>query len=175
MYLNFGERTELDDEADAIPSNFLHWTLLEDTKNVPAGAIKCGTDPDGNDAYVARVNFSEDLLPANFIPAKEGAYAPWSCRAHYIKEDIELLLDADCIWVPASNGNVPENAIVTGYTEMGEDLYTGRAQYEGILLGGKVHRSHGVLYMPFNGQEVNIKEYEVLVRNVAASEQEISH
>ena len=66
-------------------------------------------------------------------------------------------------WIPCSNGNVPPGAISTGYTSTGEALYIGRAIHNGNFTPGKVHPSHRVLYVPFNGGEHRHTQYEVLV------------
>lgn len=39
----------------------------------------------------------------------------------------------------------------------------GRCLHEGTQTPGKVQPSHGCLYIPFNGEEVSVTEYEVLV------------
>lgn len=62
----------------------------------------------------------------------------------------------------ASGGNVPDRSVATG-EENGESLFIGRAQHEGSLTVGKIHPSHGVIYIPFGGQEIAYPEYEVLV------------
>ncbi|XP_037940978.1 uncharacterized protein LOC119679859 [Teleopsis dalmanni] len=167
VYLNFGERTAEDDALDEELSNSPIWLPLEPPthngpEKIPEGAIKAGKDQNGNDIYVARVYYAEDLLPANYIPNVGGAYTPYGCDAHFVRNDVEVLVECDCEWISAANGDVPPNAIITGYTSSGEHLYTGRAQYNNIMLPGKVHPSHKVLYMPYEGKEVNVKEYEVL-------------
>lgn len=50
-----------------------------------------------------------------------------------------------------------------GKTLDGENLYMGRCLHEGTLTPGKVQQSHGCLYIPFNGEEISVKEYDVLV------------
>lgn len=45
----------------------------------------------------------------------------------------------------------------------GEPLAIGRAHHEGSLTPGKVHRSHGCLYLPYGGAEQSTLYYEVLV------------
>ncbi len=49
-----------------------------------------------------------------------------------------------------------------GMTTDGEPLYMGRALYQGTQTPGKIQPSHGCLYIPFNGEEVGMTEYEVL-------------
>lgn len=61
------------------------------------------------------------------------------------------------------NGTIPSGAIMIGKTMDGEPLYMGRCLYEGTQTPGKVQESHGCLYIPFNGEEISVTEYEVLV------------
>lgn len=68
-------------------------------------------------------------------------------------------------WEPAMNGEVPDNAVIAGCTSMEERLYFGRILHHGIYIPGKVHPSHGVLYVPFRGEEINFRTYEVLVHS----------
>jgi Protein of unknown function (DUF3421) len=64
--------------------------------------------------------------------------------------------------VPANLGNVVDGAVST--TQIGcEQLFVGRAPFQGSLTVGKIHPSHCVLYIPFNGVEVSFSCYEVLV------------
>lgn len=53
--------------------------------------------------------------------------------------------------------------LATGKTLDGENLYMGRCLHEGTLTPGKIQPSHGCLYIPFNGEEISVKEYDVLV------------
>ncbi|XP_067633933.1 uncharacterized protein [Eurosta solidaginis] len=185
VFLNYGERSELDkklNDSDATDmyANMPIWTPLFElelngSRNVPMAppepdeAIQTGTDPDGNPTYVARVYFQDDLLPAGYAPAKGVAYASHSCNGYSFSQNVELLNNFKHKWVADSNGHVPEGAVIGGYSELGENLYVARATYKGKLLLGKVHPSHRVMYMPYNGTEVNTTEYEVLVpENITA-------
>ncbi|CAG7786927.1 unnamed protein product, partial [Allacma fusca] len=47
----------------------------------------------------------------------------------------------------------------------GETYYIGRVIQNGTVTVGKVHPSHGVCYVAYDGEELNFPEYEVLVRN----------
>lgn len=82
------------------------------------------------------------------------------------KNNFEFLIGRDVVWKKEKNGKVPKNAIpVGGRTQKGDILYIGRAEYINSLTIGKVHPSHGCLYMPYGGTEVSLKEYEVLTEN----------
>ncbi|XP_050327175.1 uncharacterized protein LOC126757366 [Bactrocera neohumeralis] len=183
IFLNFGERTEMDlkwNESNASDAyaNIPIWTPIyglewNGSQRVPQPppepdeAIQAGTDFEGNPTYVARVYFEDDLLPAGYVPSKGVAYASHGCNGYTLSENIELLNNFKHQWVADSNGHVPEGAVVGGYSEIGEDLYVARAQYNHKIMLGKVHPSHRVMYMPYNGIEVHTSEYEVLVQEKA--------
>ena len=59
---------------------------------------------------------------------------------------------------------MPEGALEVGQTADGEKLYMGRALHGGAQTPGKLQPSHGCLYIPFNGAEACMTEYEVLVK-----------
>ncbi|XP_030558261.1 uncharacterized protein LOC115760849 [Drosophila novamexicana] len=165
IYLNFAECTEIDDPE----RSQIQWVPIDLDDPVapttPEGAVQCGTDHEGFDTYVARVYLHEDLLPANYVPQKKAVYAPWNCSAHRLNSEVDLLVLTDCElkWVAATNGDVPPGALKSGYSEIGEALYTGRSVHAGLTLLGKVHPSHRVIYMPYQREEVSNRIYEVLV------------
>lgn len=66
-------------------------------------------------------------------------------------------------WVKASNGYVPSEAVSAGVQSNGEPLYVGRARVSGSLTIGKILPSHNCIYVPFDGTEHSISDYEVLV------------
>lgn len=88
-------------------------------------------------------------------------------------------------WEPASDGRIASGAVSTG-REGNDEIYIGRAPYQGSMTVGKVrenrksffleiptslwilnefqiHPSHRCLYMPYGGHEVRLTSYEVLV------------
>ncbi|KAL9914210.1 uncharacterized protein ACN2A1_001314, partial [Glossina fuscipes fuscipes] len=78
----------------------------------------------------------------------------------------EILTGHHYVWVPASGGSVPPNAVRVGHTGDGEPLYVGRADWCGSLTPGKIQRSHGCLYIPFGGGEHRIEQYKNFPRYV---------
>jgi hypothetical protein len=66
-------------------------------------------------------------------------------------------------WIGSGNGHVPPGAVMSGNSSSGEPIYVGRTHHEGSLTIGKVVRSLGAIYIPFNGMEHVITQYEVLV------------
>ncbi|XP_054155092.1 uncharacterized protein LOC128953615 [Oppia nitens] len=66
-------------------------------------------------------------------------------------------------WHPYSGGNVPGNAVAGGNDTNGETIFVGRAHESGDLIPGKIVPSHGVCYVPYDGQERAHRTYEYLV------------
>ncbi|XP_066600369.1 natterin-3-like [Prorops nasuta] len=129
---------------------------------IPPSAISGGRDIDGTTIYVGRANHDGDILPAKVIPDKNVAYVSYAGEEH-AKHNFEVLCHSEFTWEFASNGNVPPEAVVAGQTSSGEPLYVGRVLHNGSQTIGKVQQSHGCLYIPFDGEELSFKDYEVLV------------
>ncbi|XP_055532193.1 uncharacterized protein LOC129722621 [Wyeomyia smithii] len=127
----------------------------------PTNMVRAGIDADGAVIYAGRAFHEGEMIPAKVIPSKNVAFICYSGE-EILKEDFEVLRSGDFVWEFASNGVVPENAVKIGATVDGEPLYMGRALHCGTQTPGKVHSSHGCLYMPFDGAEVSSAEYEVL-------------
>ena len=66
-------------------------------------------------------------------------------------------------WQLSSNGEVPLTAVQGGTESDGQKLYIGRVSHRGSLVIGKVHPGRQLLYIPFAGSEIPIKNYEILV------------
>lgn len=130
--------------------------------SLPEGAIQAGHDADGTLIYVGRAFHDGDLLPAKVLPDKQVAYVPYGGQ-EIAKHEYEVLCGGNVQWVQSGHGDVPPNAVLGGHCGNGEPLYVGRSHFSGSLTPGKVHPSHGNLYIPFGGSEVPIKEYEILI------------
>lgn len=101
------------------------------------------------------------MIPAKVIPDKNTAHVCYGGEEIF-KEDVEVLRAGSFVWEFASGGALPEGAVSCGQTADGELLYVGRALHQGTQTPGKVQVSHGCLYIPFDGAEVAVSEYEVL-------------
>jgi hypothetical protein len=132
---------------------------------VPEGALKGGED-NGNVLYVARAEHEEAVIPGKLLADHGVAYIPWGGEEHS-KEAYEVLVIAEdaVSWVDGTGDTIPENAIRGGTSADGEALYIGRATHEGSQTIGKVHPSHGCLYISYGGAEINYPEYQILVKN----------
>ncbi|XP_062122798.1 natterin-3 [Drosophila sulfurigaster albostrigata] len=139
-----------------------HW-LHYSHGALPQEAVVAGHDADGDTIFVGRAFYNNDLLPAKIIPNKGKAYVTFA-RQEIELENYEVLNGQNYVWLPGANGEVPPGAVRVGRNVDGEDLYAGRGYHAGSLTVGKVHPSHGCLYIPFDSDEVKIFEYEVLSR-----------
>ena len=139
------------------------WSPCNIRSSLPKDAILAGRDADKSPIYVGRALFSGHRLPAKVIPSKKACYIAFNGLEHSVQDFEVLIGKADKFtWEAASNGKVPENAISSDKVN-NEELFIGRAVFEGSITVGKVHPSHSCLYIPFAGKEHSIRHYEVLV------------
>ncbi|KAH8382453.1 hypothetical protein KR009_003599, partial [Drosophila setifemur] len=145
--------------------NWLHFS----NGVVPPAAVVAGHDSDGDTIYIGRAFYCNDMLPAKIIPNKGKAYVAYANQEVEL-DSYEVLngVGANYAWLPAENGSVPDGAVPVGQNVDGETLYAGRGYHAGSLTVGKVHPSHGCLYIPYDSEEVKIFAYEVLSRLIQA-------
>jgi len=67
----------------------------------------------------------------------------------------------------ASNGECPVKAVLGCKADDGTDLAVGRAAYKGGMHPGKLNPKHTSLYISYGGEEIPMKEYEILVQEGA--------
>ncbi|XP_065367351.1 uncharacterized protein LOC135960076 [Calliphora vicina] len=138
------------------------WIKSSSADDLPDFAIEGGYDCDGTPIYVGRAEHEDEMLPAKVIPSKGCAYVAWGGQEHP-KNYYEVLVGPGYGWCPCENGAVPSTAVSSGETSCCEPLYIGRGHHANSLSVGKIHPSHGCLYIPFAGQETKLCTYEVLV------------
>ncbi|XP_017849026.1 natterin-3 [Drosophila busckii] len=130
---------------------------------VPQDPIVAGHDSDGDTIFIGRAFYNNDMLPAKVIPNKGKAYVAYGGEEIEL-ENYEVLSGKFYDWLPAENGGVPDTAVQVGCNVDGEALYAGRGYHAGSLTVGKVHPSHGCLYIPYGAEEIKLFSYEVLSR-----------
>ncbi|XP_011300355.1 natterin-3-like [Fopius arisanus] len=140
------------------------WVNCHIGQPIPERAVAGGRDIDGSVIYVGRAYHCGDVIPAKVIPARNTAYVSHGGEEH-AKSDFEVLCQPEFSWEFASNGVIPDGAVVGGQTTEGEPLYVGRVLHNGAQTVGKVQASHGCIYIPYDGQELSFRDYEVLVNH----------
>lgn len=144
----------------AIPGH--HWVPSSTYGGLPANAVIAGNDADGSPIYIGRTYHEGDQLPVKIVPSRQNAYVSYGGQEVHVS-NYEVLVGHGFQWVGSASGHTPDGAVSTGNLASGEPVFVGRAHFQGSLTPGKVHRSHGCLYIPFGGQEHRIDSYEVLV------------
>ncbi|XP_076314669.1 natterin-4-like [Tachypleus tridentatus] len=132
--------------------------------HVPYGAVQGGEDS-GEPIYVGRANHEGDVVPGKLHPSHGCVYVPWGGEEHS-HTDYQVLVNLHGTrldWIHSSGSEIPTGAVQGGITADGEILYIGRTWHEGAITIGKVHPSHGVLYIAYGGQEHAYQDYEILV------------
>ncbi|KAL3250383.1 hypothetical protein MRX96_055525 [Rhipicephalus microplus] len=141
----------------------LIWVSCRGDK-LPKNALSGGDDRGGEVTYVGRAAYADEVIPGKIVPSTGFCYVSHAGAEHKFR-DCQVLVSngAPLAWLPASRGAVPSGAIQGGLTDNGEALYVGRARHNGMLILGKVQRSHGCAWVPHDRQEHSYAEYEVLV------------
>lgn len=77
----------------------------------------------------------------------------------------EVLVGEGYCWVPDHDGHLPAKPVGAGANKYGETMYVGRSKVNDSLVIGRIHQSHGCIYVPFEDKEIKLINYEVLVHN----------
>ncbi|KPU74420.1 uncharacterized protein Dana_GF27620 [Drosophila ananassae] len=139
------------------------WIHTTSQSALPLKAVYGGYDWDGSPLYVGRAYHKGSLIAAKVSPSRGAAFVSYYGKEH-IKSNYDVLVGEGYHWVADNYGHVPAKAVSSGKGSSGETLYIGRAKHKNSLVVGKIHQSHGCLYIPYAGKEISIKNYEVLVR-----------
>lgn len=110
---------------------------------------------------MGRAQHEGDMIPCKVMPNKQVAYISHN-GSEISKHNFDILIGSDVKWKKEKNGKIPKGAYPGGRTSSGEALYIGRGEHNKSLTVGKIHQSHGCLYIPYGGKEVSLKDYEVL-------------
>jgi len=142
----------------------LEWVSASGGKH-PKDSVRAGYDS-GEKVYVVRAHHEGATTPGKLHNGHSHVYIPYNMTEVSV-EDYEVLTGppAALSWIEGQNGEVPSNAVVGGQDADGETIYIGRAIHQGTVTVGKVHPSHGCCYVSYGGEELNFKEYEILVKN----------
>ncbi|XP_075969891.1 uncharacterized protein LOC142972553 [Anticarsia gemmatalis] len=142
----------------------LYWVPIEADTDVlpPDGALIGGYEKEN--LYVIRSKHRGSVTPGKFVPSLGLSFISWGGESHN-KSTYEVLCGFDCMWVPTSKDRIPVGAVVGGHSENieHEKLYVGRVRHLGHIIPGKVQPSHRVCYVAYEGKEVGVENYEILV------------
>ncbi|XP_068146853.1 natterin-3-like [Drosophila tropicalis] len=138
------------------------WVQSSVNSPLPPNAFFAGQDGDGAEMFVGRAIFESEILPVKIVPRRREAYV--TCEGgEYLVKRYEVLVGENYDWVASGDGLVPQNAISTGKDGKGQPIYVGRAVYKDTVTVGKVQPVRGCLILGYNGDEIEMEAYEVLV------------
>jgi hypothetical protein len=138
------------------------WMKIQSGSEIPANAVIGGRDSDGSPLFVAHANWN-----GNWQPGK--TRKDWNTTSIEYGDqevnapDYEILLGNEGLsWVRVNQGNVPENAVVTGH-ENQNNLCSCRAEFQGTLQVGKTWQGIDGCRIGYGGGGKVLHDYEVLV------------
>ncbi len=142
------------------PQPALSWVSASNGQ-MPNGAVLGGQEP-GRSLYVCRASYQGGVHPGKIVGS--------NCNIGYGGQEIllpnyEVLVQPAAVslqWMPASNGQVPNRAVLGGQ-EPGRSLYICRASYQGGVHPGKIVASN--CNIGYGGQEILLPNYDALVQN----------
>ncbi|XP_065209885.1 uncharacterized protein LOC135838179 [Planococcus citri] len=154
------------------------WVRTSDG-NKPANALVGGRGASGT-LYIGRAHHNGSLIPGWAYLGSNIYITDYGHAYSYNTDNYEVAtFDKNnicrVIWVKASNGSVPTNAIVGGYDSHGENLYIGRAIHGDNLYVGKVQPSLHCLFIPSYDVVYRYTEYEVAVIELYGENQKIDN
>ena len=132
--------------------------------NVPPNAVSGGSDFQGEQLYVARINLPSGPTPGKLPPSHGGAFASYG-GVEIIQTTYEVLTNPSRIalyWRPIC-GAAPNGAILGGNDQGAGALYIGRARRpDGMYVSGKVAFKYGYCYIPYGGREESYSSCDIL-------------
>jgi hypothetical protein len=141
----------------------MHQWVASSGGAIPSNAGEAGREANGEELFVARAVVPGGGLQIGKVRGGLGAaLIPFGGREVPV-HDYEVLMNPGP-WVPASGGEIPLSAVVSGQEADGTSLFVARAHIEGGgLQPGKVRKDFKSAFIPFGGKEVQVNPYEVLV------------
>ncbi|KAG5666291.1 hypothetical protein PVAND_017842 [Polypedilum vanderplanki] len=138
-----------------VPSSFL--------EDLPSpNCVIGGYDKENNPLYVGRVFHAGEAICTWINLNKKLCSVPYDNEVHE-KTDFEYLVSDQVKWVYATNGDIPKNAIQTGYTMTSEPLYVARVNNDLKTIPGNIKAECRGSFIAIDGKEKFSPQYEVLV------------
>jgi hypothetical protein len=137
------------------------WVPARGTQ-VPAGVSPAGAEANGAPLYIIRAPMGSGVHPGKLNPANGKGYVSYGGKEVELQSGLEVFVGKG-LWVTASGGEVPFGAIRGGADDDGSPLFIIRAAVGGGTHPGKLSPEYGKAYVPYDGRELVVDSYEVLV------------
>lgn len=164
--LNRQTRERLLDRRDRLSALEWRWASNGNVSANAVQAVGAGGRGSNRKLYIGRAHHQGSITPGVIDPKAKACCIAWGGDEH--KKTLYEVLCTSGKFVNVSDDNTKAllRATSAGMSENGEPLFIGRVEHEGAWLYGKVQRSHGVCYVPYQGKETAFKEYQVFVADL---------
>nr|XP_009858964.1 uncharacterized protein LOC104265812 [Ciona intestinalis]XP_026691045.1 uncharacterized protein LOC104265812 [Ciona intestinalis] len=188
MFRNMRRSQNRNGRCEKLPFPTIHeQTVWQEctSGNLPGNAVIGAVEPNGiGIMYIAQANWDSKVVPGFTTCHADEILFPYACVEQRSRNFRVLTCEntESLHWLKSREGITPRTAVVGGEESYGERVYIGRtctpltggvtADYVPLYLNralsdnnkrvGKIHPSHHRLYIPYNGDEFNFDQYEVL-------------
>lgn len=154
------------------PGVSVHWVAAS-AGQVPPNAVEGGQYQDGSKTYIGRFQFNGTVTPGEIVPNEGVCYISFNGKEEESNNYEVLVMSSPQVqstppptvtWI-SQNGTfdpVAINAFEGGCERNGVKLYIGRSLHDDGCHIGKVRSDLGACFVPFEGEEHQFKEYQVL-------------
>uniref|UniRef100_A0A2M4C0L6 Putative farnesoic acid o-methyltransferase-like protein n=1 Tax=Anopheles marajoara TaxID=58244 RepID=A0A2M4C0L6_9DIPT len=167
IFFNDDDRTQRISRANQLMRwdnlHQMEWvTVTAGDRRIPPNAV-VGGHYGRTTLYIGRAYHEGSITPGYVSRDRYECTLPWGGKMHRKRQYEVLCTPGE--FVPFTDDTTLLHATPAGVSEQGEPLYIGRVRHQGKLINGKVQRSHNVCYIPYDGKELNFKDYEIFVRS----------
>lgn len=139
-------------------------TINPATGEIPAGALKSGSESNGSAVYIIRTIYEGGRCVGKYVPQYKTAYISYGGKEIAITSPVEIFCGFGLWSFASSNSQIPMDAVVGGTEADGSPLYIIRAVFKGGTQVGKYSVKYQTGYFPWGGKEYEVKgNFSILV------------
>jgi hypothetical protein len=142
----------------------LRWVKIHAGNEIPPDAVVGGKDGDGSKLFVAHANYAGNWHPGKTRKDWNTTSIEYGGQEVNV-QDYEVLAGNEGLsWTRISQGNIPENAVITGH-ENQNNLFTCRCEFNGTTQVGKTWQGVNACRIGYGGAGNVVPNFEVLVHS----------
>jgi hypothetical protein len=144
------------------------WVKIHDGNEIPPDAVVGGKDGDGSPLFVAHANYGGNWHPGKTRRDWNSTSIEYGGQELNV-QDYEVLVGREGLsWVGVSQGNLPDNAVITGH-ENQNNLFSCRCEFNGTTQVGKTWQGLNACRIGYGNAGNVVPNFEVLVHSGPAS------
>jgi len=140
------------------------WVKIHSGSEIPSDAVAGGKDGDGSLLFVAHANYGGNWHPGKTRRDWNTTSIEYGGQELNINDYEVLVGNEGLSWTPVSQGNVPNNAVITGH-ENQNNLFSCRCQFDGTTQVGKTWQGINACNIGYGNAGRVVPNYEVLVQS----------